>query len=117
MTNISGRVFSSQTMAGRKYVYEFPALLKAVVDSSSFDAGHSDAIPLPSKLYLEIGELVLSASPNKRFFPGMLVTLSGDNNATEGYAYVVRYSPLTGELTISRIFRNRYSWAFIADRC
>lgn len=101
MTNIAGREFSAQTMSGRKYVYEYPGLLQAVVDSSGFEAGHSDVIPLPDKLYLQYGELVLNASPNKRFYPGMLLTLSGDNNATKGYAVVIRYTAPSGTLTLS----------------
>ena len=101
MTNIAGRVFSPQSMSGRKYVYEYPALLQATVDSSTFEAGHSDTISLPSKLYLQHGELELAASPNKRFFPGMLVTLSGDSNATEGYAVVLAYDASTGAMRLS----------------
>lgn len=100
MINLLGQ-FSPSTMAGRKYVTQYPNLLTAVVNSSSFEAGHSDTIQLSSKLYLQVGELQLAASPNKRFYPGMLLTLSGLYNATKGYAVVVRYSSLSGALTIS----------------
>ena len=101
MTNISGRTFNTQSMSGRKYVYEFPDLLQAVADSSTFEAGLSDDLSLPGKLYLQHGELELQAAPNKRFYPGMLVTLSGDNNATKGYAFIVRYAATTGILILS----------------